>query len=107
MLNKAVDQFYKKYCHYSIITNYRQKYITPADAQFTSRALITALNQGLTNKERQFLLSFKQGEPVWDLLGIDGVENLPAIQWKLMNIKKMTKEENEELTGKLKRKLGL
>ena len=69
--------------------------------------LIAALNQGLTNKERQFLLSFKQGEPAWNLLGLEGVENLPAIQWKLMNIKNMTKKKHEELTGKLKRKLGL
>lgn len=31
----------------------------------------------------------KAGDPEWDLLGIEGVEKLPALQWKLRNIRGM------------------
>jgi hypothetical protein len=31
----------------------------------------------------------KAGDPEWDLLGIEGVEKLPALQWKLQNIRRM------------------
>lgn len=43
----------------------------------------------LTNDERIFLVSFKQGEPHWDLLGLPDIDRFPAIQWKLLNISKM------------------
>ena len=40
----------------------------------------------MTNEERKFLISVKKGKPKWDLLGLTGVEDLPAVKWKLMNI---------------------
>lgn len=46
------------------------------------------IQQSLTNKEKQFLLSFKKGDPHWHLIDNDSIENLPAIRWKLINIRK-------------------
>lgn len=44
----------------------------------------------LIENERQFLLSIKQGEPDWSLLPFEGLDQWPAIQWKLHNIRKMS-----------------
>lgn len=71
------------------------------------KELIALLNQALTDEERKFLLSIKLGEPQWELIGIAGIENLPAIRWKLLNIKKLAKKKHLEAVGKLKVVLGL
>ena len=68
---------------------------------------ITQIKTGLTSNEKQFLISLKQGQPDWGLLGVPNVENLPAIQWKLLNIRKMTAKKRDEQLGKLKGKLGI
>ena len=52
--------------------------------------LVEKLRKELTNNEREFLVSLKAAQPKWDLIGIEGVEKLPAVQWKLMNIKKIS-----------------
>ncbi|HWQ38741.1 MAG TPA: hypothetical protein VNM24_09070 [Burkholderiales bacterium] len=38
---------------------------------------------------------------------VSGIDQLPGIQWKLMNIRKMKKEKNEQSTKKLRKVLGL
>jgi hypothetical protein len=47
------------------------------------------LVQSIDDDEKQFLLSMKYGEPQWDRLGIENLEQFPALQWKLINIRKM------------------
>lgn len=58
--------------------------------------LVLEINKSLTDSEKQFLISFKSLEPNWDLLGIPGVKNLPAVNWKLLNLKKMESGKREE-----------
>ena len=69
--------------------------------------LIKTLKKELTDDEKTFLVSLKAGEPKWKLMGIDGIEKLPAIQWKLMNIRKIGVKKRAELLAELKRTLGL
>lgn len=69
--------------------------------------LIAQLKADLTVSEKHFLLSVKEGMPDWPLLGLDGVERLPAVQWKLKNIGKMAPGKRIEQFGKLREKLGL
>ena len=47
-------------------------------------------------------ISIKQGEPEWSLLGVDGVEHLPALQWKLINVVRMEKQKRNEAIDKLR-----
>ncbi len=68
--------------------------------------LISTLQGGLTNTEKRFLISVKEMEPEWALLDIPGLDRLPAIQWKLMNIRKMNKKKHELALKNLKTKLG-
>lgn len=68
--------------------------------------LIQTIEANLTDDDRSFLLSLKKGDPEWHLLGISGVESLPGIRWKLMNIKKMSPEKHKEMIAKLEEKLS-
>ena len=69
--------------------------------------LIRLLKQDLTVDERRFVVSIKEGQPRWELLGIEGLDKLPAIQWKLLNIRKMEPKKHQEHLHNLKEKLGL
>ncbi|MGH8546049.1 MAG: nucleotidyl transferase AbiEii/AbiGii toxin family protein [Gammaproteobacteria bacterium] len=69
--------------------------------------VIETLKKELTDDEKTFLLSIKSGEPNWRVMGIKGLEKLPALQWKLTNIRKISAKKRTELLDKLKRTLGL
>jgi len=58
-------------------------------------------------KSVSFLLSIKLGETRWELMGIGGLELLPAIRWKLLNVEKMGKKKHLLAVEKLKGVLGL
>lgn len=64
--------------------------VTLAELEQTRETMIGLIQERLTDKQRQFLLSFKGGDPDWTLMNLQGIENLPAVQWKLLNIRKMT-----------------
>lgn len=66
------------------------------------KKLIDQLKTALSEEEKRFLISFKIGEPEWSLLGIPDIEKLPAIKWKLNNIRKMKKIQHEIAVAKLK-----
>lgn len=69
--------------------------------------MLIALRGGLTKDERSFLLSLKGGEPQWELLRIANVEQLPAVQWKLANIRKMPAAKRKMELERLQRVLEL
>lgn len=72
-----------------------------SDLLVARNKLLQSIKQGFSSEEKQFLLSIKIGEPEWNLLSIPGLERLPALQWKLLNIKKMAKSKREEAYRKL------
>lgn len=78
------------------------------DELVTVRArLIETIRKTMTENEKKFLLSIKQGQPDWELVPVTGIEQLPAIQWKLINIRKMDKKKQKESLEKLQAALGL
>ena len=71
------------------------------ELQHVRKELVSIMNNKLTEKERYFLLSIKQGDPQWDLLpGLD-IKMLPALKWKVLNIQKMEKKKRQEMLAKL------
>lgn len=68
----------------------------------TRKSLIEKINTSLTQDERKFLLSVKQGEPDYALLPFKNLDKLPALQWKLINIRKMDKKKREKMLAKLR-----
>ena len=59
--------------------------------------MIAELNEGLDAPEREFLLSLARNEPNWDLLGIEHLEQLPGIRWKLENLGRLAKANPKKL----------
>lgn len=81
--------------------------ITYEELKAAREKIISVINKELTDSERRFLISVKETNPKWELLGIPGIERLPAIQWKLTNIQKMGKAKRANALSELKSKLGL
>jgi len=65
--------------------------------QNLAKTLVLALD----DDEKQFLVSVKRGKPEWDRLGIDHLAQLPAIQWKLINIRKMDSAKHKAALERL------
>ena len=73
----------------------------------TRDLLIQTLKATLTDAERKFLVSVKQGEPEWHLLPIAGIERLPGLLWKLQNVRRIERKKHLEQLARLKECLGL
>lgn len=75
----------------------------------TRQAMMDALKIKFTTKDRDFLLSFKQGEPNWTLFDEPSVADLPAIRWKQVNINKLKQrnpQKHQALLAKLEQVLA-
>jgi len=55
------------------------------------------LPQALTINHRKFLLSLVQIKPDWSLLPFKHLQNMPAIQWKLENLKKLRSKNAKKI----------
>ncbi|WP_439291396.1 MULTISPECIES: nucleotidyl transferase AbiEii/AbiGii toxin family protein [Rahnella] len=65
------------------------------------RQLIDLINGKITQEEKEFLLSFKNKEPDWTLLGLDNIDKLPAVRWKRKNLSKMPAEKHANALKRL------
>ena len=83
---------------------------TYEDFEATRENLVNIVNSSLSEKDRSFLLTFKRGNPNWDLFPVAGLKEMPAVQWKLMNIqnlKRSNPDKHTELIHKLESLLKL
>lgn len=67
------------------------------------KTLVDEINKQITDDERAFLISFKEKEPKWDLLGVKDVKDMPAVKWKLANLTKMRSDKHTEALQQLKK----
>lgn len=58
-----------------------------------------------TDQEKEFLISFKNGEPKWELFPIKNARDFPSVKWKLHNIQNMTPKKRDQALTVLERKL--
>lgn len=61
----------------------------------TRQKLIETIGKRLTKNDKEFFISFEEGNPNWDLLSINRADKLPAVEWKLLNIRKL-RNDNEK-----------
>ncbi len=69
------------------------------------RNLVDEINRKITDDERAFLISFKEKAPKWELLGLEGVQEMPAVKWKLSNLARMERGKHKQALNKLKKVL--
>jgi len=65
--------------------------VTVEQLESVRTVLFRELPASLDETERRFLLSVKRIEPEWEIVGVPGIERLPAIQWKLLNLTRLKK----------------
>lgn len=58
--------------------------------------MLNSLKVHFTQQDFDFLMSFKRGEPDWNLAPEPHIQNLPAVQWKLHNIRRMSEEKRAQ-----------
>ncbi len=64
--------------------------------------LVLEANKSLTDDDKKFLLSFKKGEPQWELIKLETLQHFPAIQWKLQNIQNLAQNNKTKHAELLK-----
>lgn len=84
-----------------------EEHVSLKELELTREKLIQCINEDLTEREKQFLLLFKNKTPDWHLIELEGVEELPAVKWKMINLKKMETDKHKAAYEKLKKVLKL
>ena len=71
--------------------------------------LVSQLRSNLSAKDKEFILSVKNGAPAWELLGVAHAVTLPAVRWKLHNIEQLMQNpgKHEAALAKLRSVLEL
>jgi len=78
-----------------------QSIVSLDDLLQIQQGLAETLVRSLNNDEKQFLISIKRGEPEWNRLGIEHLAQMPAIKWKLINIRKMDLAKHKKALNQL------
>lgn len=79
--------------------------VTLGELEAAREAIIAEMVAAMPDDHRRFLVSFKQGEPAWELLGIPEAQHLPAVMWKQRNLAKLPHAKRAELIEALERVL--
>ena len=61
----------------------------------------------LGDDHKEFLISFKRMKPKWDLIPLPHLKDLPGVQWKLLNIKRMSDQKHKKALQKLEDVLAI
>jgi predicted nucleotidyltransferase component of viral defense system len=72
---------------------------TYSDFEKSRKNLIEKVKGILTDEDKEFLVSFEQGEPVWSKCCAGDLSNYPSIKWKLQNILKLKEINPEKYKG--------
>lgn len=81
--------------------------VTYFELEEARRELVHKIHLALSDADRQFLISFKDGKPDWNLFALEGVESLPAVKWKLKNILQMDPDKHKQARDALKKVLAV
>jgi predicted nucleotidyltransferase component of viral defense system len=73
--------------------------------QDTLPKLVTQIHKALNDDDRHFLLDLKEGNADWKKFPLPEVQSLPAIQWKLSNLERMTMDKRRTAARKLEKVL--
>lgn len=67
-----------------------------------SQDMLQALKSQFTQRDFDFLYSFKSGIPDWQLAPHERIQDLPAVKWKLLNINKIPADKKAKTLETLK-----
>jgi hypothetical protein len=96
-----VDELYLKEFNGMTDTN-----TTLADLKEVQSILPNMILSALTASDKEFILSAKRMEPNWELFPLSHIKDLPAVKWKLFNLKKMSPEKHKQALNRLEKILS-
>lgn len=59
--------------------------------------LINDVRSLMTEADKKFLIRFESGQPKWDGYEFEYFKDYPSVQWKLLNLKKLSKQNPQKL----------
>ena len=59
--------------------------------------LVNDVKSLMTDADKKFLISFESGQPEWDGYEFEYFKEYPSVQWKLLNLKKLAKQNSQKL----------
>ncbi|WP_426435770.1 nucleotidyl transferase AbiEii/AbiGii toxin family protein [Bradyrhizobium genosp. P] len=77
-----------------------------ADLLAARATLIKSIVGDMPDDHRKFLISFEKGQPDWDLLGVPGAADLPAVRWRQQNLDKLSANKRAILVARLEEVLS-
>ena len=96
-----------------IAKDYRNNFYGMTEHDISMETLLAAhadltrnLINNMSDDHRRFLASFYRRKPEWDLLGIDGVDRLPAVRWREINLDRAGEETREAMARHIEEVLG-
>jgi predicted nucleotidyltransferase component of viral defense system len=79
-----------------------RQHLTLEELEATREQLLSRLKTLMTARDKAFLISIKHGQPDWTLFAHPEVAALPAVQWKLQNVRKMRPAQRTEAIRRLR-----
>lgn len=73
----------------------------------TREQIIETMTDDMPGEHKKLLISFVSGNPDWSSFSIEGAQELPAVQWRGVNLDKLETSRREELTSQLSSVVGL
>ena len=65
--------------------------------------LINDVKSLMSEADKKFLISFESGQPEWDGYEFEYFKNYPSVQWKLLNLKTLAKQNPQKLLDELEK----
>lgn len=60
----------------------------------------------IDERDKNFLVDFKEGHPDWSYFSVPYIKNLPAVQWKMYNLNQVDALERQRMVDRLREHLG-
>lgn len=79
-----------------------EKVFSYEDYESTRERLRLSVVRGISEESRKFIVSFKEGNPNWDLWTFPSIKEMPAVRWKLKNILKLKSSNLNSYRAQLK-----
>ena len=70
---------------------------TYEEFEATRSKLVDDVKTIMTEADRMFLVSFESGQPEWEGYEFEYFKNYPSVQWKLLNLQKLAKQNPQKL----------
>ena len=85
-LNPLDEPFVQKFAGMTTIP------VTVEDLAAARDRLLADIDRRMDDTAREFLIGLHDGKPDFDAIGLPQAANLPAVRWKLLNLKKLISE---------------